>query len=298
MKPVVVGVDGSACALTALNWALDYASAKSAPLLAVTVLQPSEPIGRAATSSELNRMDGVRAATQEWLVYQLDDAVRDCKSVEAHAQVREGHPVEELVDASREAAALVVGARGAGELSRLLLGSVSSGLLQHAVCPVVVVPKGARRQDPARVHSPRIVVGYDRSPSSRAALAWAVDWAHACHGGLTIVCAWEWPTFQDVPITLGRFSPDREARRIVEAAAANSGLSRDDVDTVVVKGSPAQALLEQARRGDLLVVGSRGNGGFKRLLLGSTSSHCAHHTPCPTVVVRGAAQDVAETIAG
>lgn len=133
---------------------------------------------------------------------------------------------------------------------------------------------------------PEVVVGYDGSPDAEAALQWAGNWARAQHARLTIVGVWEWPSFQGVPVMFGSFDPRQQCKEQVEAAAATIDLADADVRTAVVKGPPAEALIEQSRDAALLVVGRRGIGGFEALLLGSVSQKCALHAFCPVAVVR------------
>jgi nucleotide-binding universal stress UspA family protein len=142
--------------------------------------------------------------------------------------------------------------------------------------------------------APRIVVGVDGSPTSRAALRWAVRQAKLTDGTVDAVIAWE------IPMVLQSYG---WAPIYVEEAGDFKGNARKTLDTViseevgpadsqrvrslVVNGHPAQALIDAADGADLLVVGSRGHGSFAEALLGSVSQHCAHHAPCPVLVVRG-----------
>ncbi len=139
--------------------------------------------------------------------------------------------------------------------------------------------------------SPRIVVGFDGSDHSRRALEWAVAEASLRGAALCVLYAW-----LIVPIAVPDldYSADEDElqRRAEEflADAVSASVPSDgrvEVELRVVNGRPAEALLEAAADAALLVVGSRGLGGFAGLLLGSVSSQCAHHAPCPVVVVHG-----------
>jgi nucleotide-binding universal stress UspA family protein len=134
--------------------------------------------------------------------------------------------------------------------------------------------------------NPLVVVGVDGSSGSRDALEWATAYVRATKGTLTVVGAWNWPTYEGQPMVYGDFDPQRDAKEIVESAAQGCGLPDRQLRTAVVKGGAARVLLEAAADADLLVVGSRGHGGFADLLLGSVSTHCTHHARCPVVVVR------------
>lgn len=133
---------------------------------------------------------------------------------------------------------------------------------------------------------PTVLVGIDGSPAAENALAWAVDYVRRHNGRLRLVTAWSWPTFQGKPIQYGRYNPERSARTMLRSVATECGVPRELVEVVVTKGSAPHILLEEAKAADLLVVGSRGLGGFSRLMIGSTSSACVHHSPCPVAIVR------------
>ncbi len=141
--------------------------------------------------------------------------------------------------------------------------------------------------------APRVVVGVDGSPASRDALRWAVDYAASIGAEVQAVTAWQWPVSMvvDLPIPAG-FDPMDEAREVLEHVIAEELGETPPVPVTasVYCGSGAAILLEVARGARLLVVGSRGHGGFAGLLLGSTSEHCVRHAGCPVVVVRHAAR--------
>lgn len=139
---------------------------------------------------------------------------------------------------------------------------------------------------------PLIVVGIDGSPASVRALRWAADEALLRAATLRVIYAWSSP-YSDGEIAqlssevaynaLGH----KTAEQTVDSALR--GIADVEVATVerrTVEAQPAQALLEAAQDADLLVVGSRGRGGFSSMLLGSVSHQCALHAPCPVVIVR------------
>lgn len=145
-----------------------------------------------------------------------------------------------------------------------------------------------------------IVVGVDGSPHSRRALRWAVEEAGLRAAAIRAVCVWSWPYEQsEIAHLAGASVRDalcEDADRTLDAAVRAAGLSTEAVERLVVEGSPAPRLIEAARDADLLVVGSRGRGGFAGLLLGSVSQHCAQGAPCPVVIVRHVAEptDIAQ----
>jgi nucleotide-binding universal stress UspA family protein len=169
---------------------------------------------------------------------------------------------------------------------RLLLGSVSQACLHHATCPLAIVRDGTL--DAAK-RIARVVVGADGSDTARQALDWALEAGRLHRASVEVVHAWFVPYGGGEPFAAAFDSTPLEdaARRTLDAAvdsAATSGLSVPVTRTLAF-GSPAAAVLLAAEDADLVVVGSRGLGGFKGLVLGSTSHHLAHHAPCPVVVV-------------
>ena len=139
-----------------------------------------------------------------------------------------------------------------------------------------------------------IIVGVDGSDSSRAALQWAYDEA-AHHGAsLTVISTWHPPALPMTP-PYGSIPPEdyggqprREALDLLDrfTSALVPRTPAVDVRTSVEEGNPAAVLIERSGEADLLVVGSRGHGGFKGMLLGSVSQHLVAHSACPVVVVR------------
>jgi nucleotide-binding universal stress UspA family protein len=142
--------------------------------------------------------------------------------------------------------------------------------------------------------APRIVVGVDGSPSSRAALRWAVRQARFTGGTVDAIIACQLPmmlrNYSWAPIYVeeaGDFAED--ARKRIDAVV-NEEIGPADsrlVGSRVVHGHPAGVLLDAAADADLLVVGSRGHGSFAEALLGSVSQHCVHHAHCPVLIMRG-----------
>ena len=139
----------------------------------------------------------------------------------------------------------------------------------------------------------RIVVGVDGSDSSRAALAWAVRQAALTGARVDAVHAWRAPASYSYGYGYAMMLPvpdlEKFAGRVIDKAVAEVAdlASGVEIRAVTVEGNPARALLDAAKDADLLVVGSRGHGGFTEALLGSVSQHCVHHADCPVVVIRG-----------
>jgi nucleotide-binding universal stress UspA family protein len=136
-----------------------------------------------------------------------------------------------------------------------------------------------------------IVVGVDGSEASLAALRWAATEAHRRGVGLQVVTCWSYPMLPWGPYQPPLSSQDfeAEAREVAEAAAEKAlGPDRSglDVQILVREGAASLRLLEFEGAADMIVVGSRGRGGFAGLLLGSVSQHLAEHARCPVVIIR------------
>jgi nucleotide-binding universal stress UspA family protein len=150
----------------------------------------------------------------------------------------------------------------------------------------------AARQEHAT--GPRIVAGVDGSQSSLSALRWAIRQAGLTGASVDAVIAWQYPDaaggYGWAPTGLeGSVDFQSSAQQIVAAAIGGTADPGSDslIRPRVVEGLAAQVLLDASDGADLLVVGSRGHGGFAEALLGSVSQHCVHHAHCPVVVIHG-----------
>ncbi|MEO6957457.1 MAG: universal stress protein [Antricoccus sp.] len=135
-----------------------------------------------------------------------------------------------------------------------------------------------------------VVVGIDGSDNSTQALQWAAEYARRYELPLVAIAAWGLPT-------AGGYSPyyssqddhsdelQTDAQTMLERTIREAGMDEAQVQTRVIRGHPAKVLLAAAEAAQLLVVGSRGHGGFVGMLLGSVSHQCTQHAPCPVVVV-------------
>jgi nucleotide-binding universal stress UspA family protein len=147
--------------------------------------------------------------------------------------------------------------------------------------------------DHATGSTPRIVVGVDGSPGSKAALTWAMNQARLTGATVEAIATWQDPTQYGTAYgwTSAAFEGDTYATMMAKlldetVAEVASGLSQPvTVLPQIVEGHPAQVLLRAADGAQLLVVGSRGHGTFAGIMLGSVSQHCVQHAPCPVVVV-------------
>ena len=139
-----------------------------------------------------------------------------------------------------------------------------------------------------------IVVGVDHSPDANAALVFAEDEARLRGATLRVVHAWQYGYIgytgfeSGMPALGGDIKKMQAAAEAALQASVSQAMGKSDVEIEqrVVQGAPAAVLVEESRDADLLVVGSRGHGGFTQLLLGSVSQQCAHLSECPVVIVR------------
>jgi nucleotide-binding universal stress UspA family protein len=135
-----------------------------------------------------------------------------------------------------------------------------------------------------------IVVGIDGSDESKEAFRFALEEARIRGVGVRAITAWYVP---GIAYAAGGYAPsvdlsaeiEGDARKCLEDVVTAVERPGVEVETTVRQGQPAQVLLDEAREADLLVVGSRGLGGFRGLLLGSVSQQCAQHSPCPVTIL-------------
>ncbi|HUC23591.1 MAG TPA: universal stress protein [Streptosporangiaceae bacterium] len=137
----------------------------------------------------------------------------------------------------------------------------------------------------------RIIVGVDGSPPSQAAFRWAVRQTRLTGGRVCAVTAWRYPVAYGYPVPISPLSSAEEiAERVLRTATDEIEQEPGEPVTIsgkIVEGNAAKVLLEESQDADLLVIGSRGHGGFAAALLGSTGQHCVHYATCPVVVIRG-----------
>lgn len=293
---VYVGMDGSPTAAAAALWAAADAHHRGAAVCLVHIenLVPVGYVGEVVYPAAI--FDADRAWQQAALTTVTDQIVAAFPGLEVRTVVRTGAPVEALRRAARHGLMTVVGSHGTHQFTDVTLGSIAAGSVTHGLGPVVVV-----RADPAtgtvRGSGP-VVVALDGFPDSDDALAFAFEEADFRGRVLVAVHTWNDAAIDGFayanPVEVDRtLIDDEEERLLAEQLSGWMDRYPDVVVTqVVLRGSPAATLLrycsaEGSGRPELLVVGSRGRGGFVGLLLGSTSQALIAHAPCPVAVVRG-----------
>ena len=285
MGHIVVGVDESAGAASALRWAVRESETRGWPLTAVLAwdfVNQHHAIGETRFDPEYGEADALNALNAI-----VARAIGADRTDAVETKVVCDHAVSALLDASEGADLLVVGARGLGGFRSLLLGSVSQQCLHHSACPVAIVREAVPEVEDL---SRRIVVGVDGSDTSRRAFQWAVDSGRLQHKEVEAVLAWGYFHSVGDPFVSIAFASDPlpvAARRLIDSIVEDtdtSGLPAPVIRTMA-SGGAAAAILDAAENADLVVVGSRGLGGFARLALGSVSYQIVHHAKCPVIVV-------------
>lgn len=285
--PVVVGVDGSDHARQAVRWAAQTAAGRHAPLrLAHAAAVPDLYAGVLPPTPKV--LEAVWSRGRDVLA-EAKRIAESSGAVDVETDIDDGTPSVVLLEASKTARMLVLGASGQGRfMSTLALGSTALQMVAHAQCPVVVV----RGEQPDRVTSRApIVVGIDGSPVSEAALAAAFE--EASLRGVTLIAVHAYrEDFGDLMFTeVGavEWEPAEDIeRRVLTERLAGWGEKYPDVvvERQLLRERPRHALLKLSGDAQLVVVGSRGRGGFAGLLLGSTSQALVYHAACSVMVVR------------
>ena len=281
---VVVGVDGSAADTAALRWSVQEARRRSARLCVVHALSQRHS-GAFQRANPAFVAEERRAADDV-----LGSAVRQARAladdVDVHPVLEVGRPSVALLRRAATAGVVVLGSKGRGGFAGLLLGSTSLQVAMHASCPVVVLRDPCTGAGPA---NGRIVVGTDGSPSSDSALRFAFTQARRHGRGLTVLRAWgATAVFVDVPGSAKWEQVEKEEQAALSEALAPWRDRYPEVDVLEksLLGNAAALLVDESAAAELLVVGSRGRGGFGGLLLGSVSHAALHHARCPVAVVR------------
>ncbi|MFH8798016.1 universal stress protein [Streptomyces sp. NPDC017936] len=263
---VVVGVDGSAMGLAAVEAAATAAARRGARLRVVHAEVPIKPryMVPDPTSETLVRQAAARA-------FEVEPEVVVTKAVVT------GDVVYVLEAESRAADLIVVGSRGMGGLMRLLLGSTPVSLASRSHCPVMTV----RAEHRASAEAGPVVLGVDGSPDSDEAVG--VAFAEASQRQAELVAVHAWQPDKAPPDA----APESAARLLAQAIAGRADARPDvTVRRDVVDGTAREVLLEASRAAQLLVVGARGRSGIAGLLLGSVSQAVMTHAHCPVVTVR------------
>jgi nucleotide-binding universal stress UspA family protein len=284
---IIIAVDGSAESDAAISWAAREASMRHEHVTLMHVMQP------AAVSWPVSPERATVAEWQEDNARHVIDHARDGLSAaldQPHArdfrtQVLYAHPVDALVDASKDARMIVVGSHGRGALGRFLLGSVSRRVVEHAHCPVAVIHTD-EASAPVHPKAP-VLLGVDGSPASEPATEWAFD--EASRRGVALIALHAWSDVAVFPI-LGMDWRTYQGQGEELLAERLAGWQERYPDVHVSRrlacDTPAHWLLEESENAQLVVLGSHGRGGFAGMRLGAVSAAVAQSAKVPVIVVR------------
>ncbi|WP_326950140.1 universal stress protein [Amycolatopsis sp. NBC_01307] len=285
-QQIIVGVDGSASALQAARWAGDEAARRHLPVRVVhAVSMPALAYGAGVRPRD-GFSEVLETQGRQWLA-DAEAAIRSGHpDLEIHADLATGSPVTELLEAAADARLVALGSRGLGGFSGMLTGSTVVAMVARGRCPIVVVRGGGRENGP-------VVLGMDGSPANEPAIAVAFDEASSRGADLVAVHSWL-SVSAGTAHTLGQQLLDdfdalegNERELLAERLAGWQEKYPDvTVRRVVARDHPVRCLLDHSADAQLLVVGSRGLGGFSGMLTGSTSQALIHHATCPLLVVQ------------
>lgn len=285
---VVVGFDGSDSSLHAARWAAGEARARGRELVLLYSLLPPVTSGGFGVGMppSPDLVGQLEASARAQVAAAMERLSADLPGLRITPAVMIGSPSSVLLEASGSADLLVVGSRGHGGFTGLLLGSVGAQVAAHAECPVVII------REPAAAEASTVVVGIDGSPAAEAALRFAFDEASRHGWSVQAVHAWDVPAYDliivpngPVPAPLSTVADD-EVRLAAEVLA---GFRDDypDVDVVehLVRAPAVMALVEASAGAAMVVVGTHGHGPAIGALLGSVSHGLLHRATVPVAVV-------------
>lgn len=292
-KAILVGVDGSHASYKATWWAANYA--KHAGLTLQIVCAYSLPSYAAvsfdATYTAMGDDNAAHSDAQE--ILSKAKAIADEQGVEATTLIVTGDPASVFVELSRNYNLIVIGNRGKGGLAERLLGTTSSSLPAYAYCPIVVVPYTDDDGNLMHLNNTitKVAVGSDESKLGLKALEIAANFAAAWDAELDVISAVPNMKGSDDEGVMASFKDDLEVR-IKPLEEAHPDLK---INKQIVPGPAVGALTKASYDHDVVVVGSRGRGGFTGLLLGSTSQGLLQHAVGPVYVVPRKYVEAAET---
>jgi nucleotide-binding universal stress UspA family protein len=288
-RKISLCTDGSDQALSAARLTADLACRLKADVDLINVVDPLIAAGASGYVPEA----GLSAAITLQYLEEGQQAILKCTGQildQAHVSYRPyaefGQPVERIQQiAEQEKADLIVmGSRGLSSWPALLLGSISEGVARHSPCPVLIV-----RGEPKRFY--QVIIASDGSEAATHAVRAGMELAKEYHANVNVLNVLQ-PLASYPGVSRDDLYPEVYAKQVKEVIGRQvDPIARETGVPYWLcqeQGHPAQTLVgfAEKQKADLIVVGSRGRGGFKRLLLGSVSTSVLHHAHCSVLVVR------------
>jgi nucleotide-binding universal stress UspA family protein len=278
-NPIVVGINGSAASEAAMSWSLQRAARHELAVIAVHTVDDRW------ITPEFQYHEPIRESGMQLLRQVQQDAARKAPDVEVQIQLRHGSPGSELQAMSRAASMVVIGSHYRHWADGGPMTDRALQIVMASDCPVAVIPQEVRE-------GRGVMVGVDGSEESMQAVAFAAAEADREGDGLTAILAFRRPAgWIHLGMPVRGLAEAIEEENSIVLSESVAGLGDKFPDLVVhqrleMDKDPAQALVDAASNARLLVIGSRGRGGFSRLVLGSTAHAVLRQVPCPTVVTR------------
>lgn len=286
LNGIVAAVDGSPIGDAAAVWAAREAVLRDVPLT-LAYVKPTDELGPwldlPVTDEYLAERDRLAHEVVDRTRQHVTGLVPPLETAKINRLICDGPKMPALIGLSKDADLMVVGCRGRGGVSRLLLGSTSSALLHHSHSPVAVIHGESATEPPA---TGAVVVGVDALPVSELAVAIAFD--EASRRSVQLVAVHTWTNSADFSIAVPPDDLVKQADEELSQRLAGWSERYPDVAVrrVVGQDNPVHALIEESRAGQLLVVGNHGRGGFAGMLLGSVSWAVAQAASVPVIVAR------------
>jgi len=283
-RAIVVGTDGTDSSTAAVRWAAREAHRRRQPLRVIHAYEADWAEARYAAGSEY--YDIIRSAAETVAADAVDQARAAAPQVKVVGQAIIGQPVASLLEQAERADLIVLGCRGRGGFSGLLLGSVSQRVATHASSAAVVVRGDA---DPP---AGSVAVGVDDAPNAVHVLETAFVEAAGRDAALVVVRSHlpvlpHWPADVLAQETATQEQDEAELARLKDQLAPWRGKYPDvPVKIVLTHDSAASALVDASKHAQIVVVGSRGRGLLAGALLGSTGLQLLHHAHCPVYLDR------------
>lgn len=282
---ILAGVDGSSQSLQAVRAAAMEAKWRDRPLRIVhAFVWPMLHVASGPPQGGPSEL-GLRHAAEAMLKEAASVAMEANPSVEVSTDLMPGSPVPVLMHAARDAELVVVGDRGLGGFTGLLLGSVAVQLAAHATAPVLIARGNLSPTGP-------VIVGVDGAPASSSAVEYAFQEASWRIAELVAVHTWTGPVSTGagdmLPLVYDVDAVAQDEERLLSEAISGYRTQFPDVvvRSVIEHHRAARTLISYSHNAQLVVVGSRGRGGFAGLLLGSVSQQVMHHSHCPVLIAR------------